>query len=181
MTAHQLFRKVTIVGIGLMGGSLGMALKKYQLAGEVIGVSRNQSSLAYAMEHHAIDQVASDLKRGVMDADLVVLATPVKTILELIPMIAGSLKRGCIVTDVGSTKAQIVEEAAVTMRRHHPPDGNLPGGGRRAGAPRPVRHRSTRAYRAARRRRSVPWRTARAAPRRPAEGNPVHRRRRRAR
>lgn len=106
-----LFNRVTIVGVGLIGGSIGMAVKKNRLARQVIGFSQRHTSLVTATKNGAIDIASHDIKRAVSGADLVVLSTPVSTILNFLPEIAPHLKRGCIVTDVGSTKAEIVEVA----------------------------------------------------------------------
>ncbi len=109
------FRRVAIVGVGLMGGSLGMALKKYQLAREVVGVSAHSQTLDQAIQKGAIDMGFMDIPKGVANADLVVLATPVQTILQLLPTISASLRRGCLVTDLGSAKLEIVEKAESTL------------------------------------------------------------------
>jgi len=106
-----LFRKVTIIGVGLIGGSIGMAIKKERLAREVVGYSRSHSSVNLALKNGAIDEAVHDLKKALDGADLVILATPVKTIVQMFPMISRFLKRGCIVMDVGSTKTAIVQAA----------------------------------------------------------------------
>ncbi len=106
-----LFRRISIIGVGLIGGSLGLAIKKQNVAREIVGFSHTAASLNYALEHKIIDHAAQDLKTAVHNADLVILATPVKTIINLMPLIASYLSRYCIVTDVGSTKASIVEAA----------------------------------------------------------------------
>ena len=106
-----LFRQVTIIGVGLIGGSLGMAIKKNRVAQEVVGLSHRHTSLVYALKNNAIDKAFYDIKKAVEHADLVVMATPVNSIVSLLPMVGRYLKRGCIVTDVGSTKAAIVETA----------------------------------------------------------------------
>jgi prephenate dehydrogenase len=112
---HYLFRKATIVGIGFMGGSMGLALKKHRLAREVIGLSHRQSSLVNALKIKAIDVGHTDLKKALYDADLVILAAPVESIIKLFSTINPYLKRGCIVTDLGSTKAKVVESAEKSL------------------------------------------------------------------
>ena len=107
----QLFRKVTIVGVGLMGGSLGLAIKKAKLAREVVGFSQRASSLQTAEKMQAIDQGFQDLKKAVANADLVVLCTPVSIISGMIKTLGPALKRNCIVTDVGSAKVPIVRDS----------------------------------------------------------------------
>ncbi len=106
-----LFRKVTIVGVGLIGGSLGLAIKKHSLAREVVGFTQSHSSLVYALNHGVIDHGFSDMKSAFNNADLVILATPVRTIMKLLPQIARLVRRRSIITDVGSTKASIVDAA----------------------------------------------------------------------
>ena len=105
-----MFKRVTIVGVGMMGGSLGMAIKKHRLAREVTGLSHRQSALAQAMKNKAIDVACLDVKKATSNADLVVLAAPVDSIIKLFSTINSYLKRGCIVTDIGSAKAKIVEQ-----------------------------------------------------------------------
>lgn len=106
-----LFKRVAIVGVGLMGGSLGMAIKKHKLAREVIGLSHRQAALDEAVKIGAIDTPCLDVKKAIGNADLVILATPVDSIIKLFSTINPYLKRGCLVTDVGSAKAKIVEDA----------------------------------------------------------------------
>lgn len=102
-----LFQKVAIVGVGLIGGSIGLAVKKNGLADEVVGISRSRQTISSAVRLGAIDRGAQDI--GIIKgADLVILATPVSVILELAARIAGLINSVCIVTDVGSTKGQIV-------------------------------------------------------------------------
>src|SRR3989338_1713439 len=111
MLRSSVFRKVTIIGVGFMGGSLGLALKKHGLAHEVVGVSHRQVTLDKAIELKAIDAGFTDLQKGVFNADLVVLAAPVQAILQQFSLINPHLKRGCLVTDMGSVKVNIVERA----------------------------------------------------------------------
>jgi prephenate dehydrogenase len=103
----KLFNKVAIVGVGLIGGSLGLAIKKRKLADKVIGVSRQRKTLRAAIRSKAIDIASQDI--GIVkDADLIILAAPVGAILTLAPKIAKIAKKNCIITDVGSTKKEIV-------------------------------------------------------------------------
>lgn len=105
------FKKLTIIGVGLIGGSLSMALRKKGMAGEIVGVGRSISSLELAVKLDVIDKFTTDPASGVMDADLVVIATPVASIAGIVKKIAPYLKEGAIVTDVGSVKGAIVSEA----------------------------------------------------------------------
>jgi len=106
-----IFRRVAIVGVGLIGGSLGMAIKKRRLAREVIGVSHRHAVLDAALKAEAIDAGFTDINKGIVNADLVVLAAPVHAIVKLLTTINPNLRRGCLVTDVGSAKFEIVEAA----------------------------------------------------------------------
>lgn len=107
----EMFGKVAIVGVGLIGGSMGIALKKRGLAQKVIGVTSQETSIRKAKEMGAIDEGTHDVKAAVSGADLVVLAAPVHVILDHLDIIKKSLKRNALVTDVGSSKAEIVAKA----------------------------------------------------------------------
>ena len=104
------FKKITIIGVGLIGGSLGLALKKKNPKFKISGIDKSEI-IEKAIARRAIDEGTSNLKNGIKEADVVILATPVKTILDLLPQINPFIKKGCIVTDTGSTKGQIVETA----------------------------------------------------------------------
>ncbi len=112
------FRKVAIIGVGLIGGSLGMTIKNKRMSREVAGISLRHTSLVTALKSHAIDRAYHDMKKVLLDADLVILATPVNTIINILAMMGPFLKRGCIVTDVGSTKLTIVETAEKKLPNH---------------------------------------------------------------
>ncbi|MBU1487024.1 prephenate dehydrogenase [bacterium] len=100
--------KVSIIGVGLIGGSLGLALKKKGLASKIVGIGRRETSLREALRVGTVDEVTLDLKEGVSQADLVILAAPVGSILRIGREIVPHLKQGAILTDVGSTKEEIV-------------------------------------------------------------------------
>ena len=104
----KLFRQITIVGLGLIGGSLGMALRRRRLARTVVGVSRHPASLRRAKRLGALDRGTPDLARAAAGADVVVLATPVDAIAPFGRRAARSMRPGSVLTDVGSTKAAIV-------------------------------------------------------------------------
>lgn len=109
-----MFNKAVIIGTGLIGGSIGLALRKQHLAGQVIGLSRQAKNARLAKKVGAIDQVGSSLE-AVADADLVILATPVNTIIDLGLGIVKKIKKGCIVIDVGSTKERIVSKLSALI------------------------------------------------------------------
>ena len=105
-----MFKRITIIGLGLIGGSLGMVIKEKHLAGKITGVSRRRSTIVRALSLKAVDKVTLDMKRSVKDADLVIVAAPVLKIIDIAKVISKELKKGAIVTDAGSTKADIVKE-----------------------------------------------------------------------
>jgi prephenate dehydrogenase len=106
---------VAIVGVGLIGGSIGLALKTRKLARRVIGVGRSATSLAEAKRLHAIDEAATDVAAAVAGADLVVVATGVASIPGILDQIDTAVRPGTLLTDAGSTKGRIV--AAWEKRR----------------------------------------------------------------
>jgi prephenate dehydrogenase len=103
------FRQVTIIGVGLLGGSLGMALRRRRVAETVVGVGHRDSSLRRAVEAGAIDRYTLSAAEGVVGADLVVMATPVGLFGRVMAEAGPSLKAGCVVTDVGSTKRAVLD------------------------------------------------------------------------
>ena len=104
------FKKITIIGVGLIGGSLGLALKKKKPKFKISGIDKLEI-IEKAIALGAIDEGTINLENGIKEADLIIIATPVKTILDLLPRINPFIKKGCLVTDTGSTKGQIVETA----------------------------------------------------------------------
>lgn len=106
---------VAIVGVGLIGGSIGLALQARRLSGRVIGVGRSAESLAAARRAKVVTESSLDLAAAVAEADLVVVATDVGTIAPLLDRIDEAVRPGTLITDAGSTKASIV--AAWEKRR----------------------------------------------------------------
>ena len=115
---RTLFRRVAILGTGLIGGSIGLAMRKEKLADQVFGLSQKDESIKTAIQMGAIEDGATDMKKVVYGADLVILAGPVKVIAEQLKEVGGYLRRGTIVTDVGSTKVGIVETAQKFLPAH---------------------------------------------------------------
>lgn len=113
-----LFSKVCIVGVGLIGGSLGLAIKRKKLAQFVIGVARRVRTLREAFDRKAIDVGTLDLKKGIEDADLVVLAGPVSAIVAQLEGMQRFLKKGALVIDVGSSKELINRAAAKYLKKN---------------------------------------------------------------
>jgi len=99
--------RVTVVGLGLMGASLCMDLVQGQLCREVRGVARRAETALSAFFEHAVDQATTDLYTGVAGADIVILATPVRTIVDMLAQMGPLLWPGCLVMDMGSTKGDI--------------------------------------------------------------------------
>jgi prephenate dehydrogenase len=113
--------QVTIIGLGLMGGSLAGALRGQ--CRSVVGVARRAEVIEVALAQDLIDWGTTDLVEGVRGADVVVLATPVRVILRQLAEIGSLLPEGCVLIDLGSTKTQIVAEMG------HLPDHVQPLGG----------------------------------------------------
>ena len=104
------FQKITIVGVGLLGGSLGLAIKKRRLAKEIAGYVRRTASLEDCEKAGAVDYATTDLLAAVSHADFVILSTPLGQMRPLVEQMLPALKRGAIVTDVGSVKASVVRD-----------------------------------------------------------------------
>jgi prephenate dehydrogenase len=102
------FDTVAIVGVGLMGGSIGLALRKERMARHVIGIGRRIEQLRAAENRGAVTEVTTDLRQGVASANLVVVCTPVALVPEHVSAAAKACKPGTIITDIGSTKGAIV-------------------------------------------------------------------------
>jgi prephenate dehydrogenase len=98
---------VAVIGLGLMGASLCMDLKQRNLCREVRGVARRTQTVLEAFFSGAVDLVTNDLQTGVLGADIVILATPVRTIVATVEEIGPRLWPGAVVMDMGSTKAEI--------------------------------------------------------------------------
>lgn len=128
---QPLWNRVALVGVGLLGASLGLALRTRGVCRQVVGVGRKGSaSLSVALERGAIDEAVTDLAAGVREAELVVLCVPVGQFDGMLQAMAPVLKTGAVVTDVGSTKAQVMAAAArrlgpgVTFVGSHPMAGS---------------------------------------------------------
>lgn len=104
-------QQITICGVGLVGGSLGLALKKAGFAGRIVGYGR-PATLEKAQRRGAIDSGSSNLAEAVAEADVVYLSTPILTILELMEKLPPLVKPEALITDAGSTKGVICEKGA---------------------------------------------------------------------
>jgi prephenate dehydrogenase len=113
---------VAIVGVGLLGGSIGLALRERRLAQKIIGIGRKQASLDIARKVGAIDNGVTNLANGVAQAQLIIIATPVDTIAERVIQVAAVCPATSLITDVGSTKEAIVAavDSGLASRRSGP-------------------------------------------------------------
>jgi prephenate dehydrogenase len=109
------FKRVAVVGVGLIGGSLAIELRGSKMAGSICGVGRGLKNLKTAKRLGIIDEYTTDVLKGVADADLIVLAVPVSRTAGLVKAAANALKPGAIVTDVGSVKKAVVEACEPLM------------------------------------------------------------------
>ena len=106
------FKTISIVGLGLMGGSLGLALRERSPGVRVVGVARRPEVAEQAVSLGATHAATTNLAEGVAEADLVVLATPVRTLIQQIPEVARHMRPGAVLTDMGSTKSAIMRVMA---------------------------------------------------------------------
>ena len=104
---------VAVIGVGLIGGSIGMALRARGLADRVVGIGRSATSLGEALRVGAIDDATTDLERGVVGADVVVVCTPVTEVAAGVVRAAAAGSPGILITDAGSTKRTIVEAVEI--------------------------------------------------------------------
>jgi prephenate dehydrogenase len=103
--------RLSILGVGLLGGSIGLAAKAAAIPVRVVGYGHRPATLKRAIQSGAIDESASSCKQAVSGADLIVLCTPVGLFEEMLRQVASELAAGAIVTDVGSTKRSVVQLA----------------------------------------------------------------------
>ena len=111
------FQKITLLGVGLLGGSIGLAVRQRRLAGEVAGYVRREKSIADCEKAGAVDYATTDLLAAVSGADLVILCTPLAQMPALAQQFLPALKRGAVVTDVGSVKADVIRQLEAMMKK----------------------------------------------------------------
>ena len=111
------WKKISIIGVGLLGGSIGLAVKKRRLAGEVAGYVRRAASVRECEKFCATDYATTDLLAAVSGADLVILCTPLAQMRSLVEPMLPALKRGAIVTDVGSVKSSVVRDVEAPIHK----------------------------------------------------------------
>jgi prephenate dehydrogenase len=123
-------KKLAVLGLGLIGGSLGLALQQAAVAKHISGYDSNQSSTYHAWKIGAITEICDKAENAVEEADMVILSTPILAMRELLERIAPSLKRGVLVTDTASTKVQILKWATTSLPDHAMFVGGHPMAGR---------------------------------------------------
>lgn len=111
------WNKITLVGVGLLGGSLGLALRRRKLAKEIAGYVRREASIKECERAGATDFASTDLLAAVSDADLIVLCTPLAQMRSLVKQMLPALKHGAIVTDVGSVKGSVVKDVEALIAK----------------------------------------------------------------
>lgn len=111
------WQRISIIGAGLLGGSLGLAIKKRKLATRVHAYVRRAASVAECQSNGVADFATQDLEKAVQHADLIILCTPLSQMAELAAQMRGHLKTGAIVTDVGSVKVSVVQQVEPLIRR----------------------------------------------------------------
>lgn len=124
--------RLCLVGLGLMGGSLALALQRAEWPERIVGVSRSAETVSAALAAGAIDEGATSLSDALSGATTVVLATPVRTLLKQLPMVARVAPAGCLVMDLGSTKSRVCA-AMATLPPGLQPVGGHPMCGRENG------------------------------------------------
>ena len=116
----QMFKQVVLIGVGLIGGSLILDLKRQQLIGSVHGIDLDADNLQRALERKVVDTASTIIDDAVTQADLVILATPVGTIAGITQALQPYLQAACILIDVGSTKQTTIQAIAKHLPEHYP-------------------------------------------------------------
>lgn len=118
MAARLKIGKLVVIGVGLIGGSFALALRRARAAKRIVGVGRTRRNLAAARRMGIIDEVVTDAARAVRDADLVLLGTPVGQMPELMARIAPHVPAHAVITDAGSTKQDVIASARRLLGEH---------------------------------------------------------------
>ena len=106
-----MIRRLSIVGLGLLGGSVAKAAREASLAREIVAVGRRRETLELALRDGVVDRITTEVDAGVRGCDFCLLATPVATLESLLPAVWQAAPREAVLTDVGSTKGRIVKTA----------------------------------------------------------------------
>ncbi|WP_249384021.1 prephenate dehydrogenase/arogenate dehydrogenase family protein [Chitinivorax sp. B] len=118
--SRQFINKLVVVGVGLIGGSFALGLRKAERVGHVVGVGRGQANLERALHLGLIDEASTDVASAVQGADLVILAMPVGQMAEVMQSIRPALPLHALISDVGSTKQDVVTMAKAHLGEHLP-------------------------------------------------------------
>lgn len=137
MAAKLKIGKLVVIGVGLIGGSFALALKRARVVKRVVGVGRTRRNLSAALKLKVIDEASQDPARAVRDADFVLIATPVGQMPAVMTAIAPHLPAHAVVTDAGSTKSDVVTAARRFLGAHLPRfvPGHPVAGTEKSGAP----------------------------------------------
>ena len=103
-------QKITIIGVGLLGGSLGLAIKQAGLASHLAGYVRRESSIADCLKYGVVDSATSSLQEAAAGADLIIFCTPLGQMLKLATDLVSHIRKGAVITDVGSVKGTVVRD-----------------------------------------------------------------------
>lgn len=115
-----MIKNLTLIGVGLIGGSFALDLKRQGLVKHIFGVDTNQDNLERALERHVIDSAHSHLTEKIAQSDLILLATPVGQITTVVQQLAPILGKHTIVSDVGSTKRSVIDIFRQHLTSHLP-------------------------------------------------------------
>lgn len=113
-------KHLTIIGVGLIGGSIARALKRINACGEIIGCGRNIANLETAIELGVIDKYETQVDRAVANSDLIIVAVPLRSIASIFQIISKEISPNTIITDVGSAKASVIADAKQYLGQHFP-------------------------------------------------------------
>ena len=112
------YKKIAIIGLGLIGGSIGLAVNRYDKSIKRIGIARTQDTLDKALERGLVDEVSNQFNEILLDCDLVILATPLSSFKSIIEEILPYLKEGCVITDTGSSKTHVINVIEELIPEH---------------------------------------------------------------
>ena len=104
------FKKIAIIGLGLIGGSIGLAIKRFNKEIKLQGFAKSDSTLKTALSRGLVSEAHLDLSQIDQDTDLVILATPLSSFERIVTEISPILKDGCTITDTGSAKSKVINE-----------------------------------------------------------------------
>ena len=110
-------KKLLIFGVGLIGGSVALKAREQKLFSEIVGVSRaGGTDLNYLVETNMLDYVSSNISKDISSADMILIATPVAQINSILKTIYPHLSETTVITDVGSTKLNVLNEAKLNLK-----------------------------------------------------------------